>query len=114
MYISSLWNPINQSFNGYQGTFARYWPATFIMGLFWYGSLILYSKASILIGSLGPVVAWPLFMVLIILTSNFWGWRHREWAHCKQSVKNKVLVSISILIVAVLILGYSVTLAHTG
>lgn len=83
----------------------------FIMGLFWFCSLVLYSEASLLIGKLGPVVAWPLFMVLIILTSNFWGWRHKEWTLCSVAIQRKALTSIILLVIAVIALAYSATLS---
>lgn len=102
----------NRSFINYQGPKT---PINFIfaliMGFFWYFSLVLYSQASLLIGSLGPVVAWPLFMVLIILTSNFWGWRYKEWAFCPPTVTRKALVAVGLLIIAVIILAYSATLS---
>lgn len=82
-----------------------------VMGFFWFGSLTLYSKASLLIGDLGPVVAWPLFMALIILTSNFWGWRHQEWAGCRPTVKRNALLSVGMLVIAVAILAYSAGLS---
>ncbi len=83
----------------------------FMMGLFWFCSLVLYSEASLLIGKLGPVVAWPLFMVLIILTSNFWGWRHKEWTLCSAAIQRKALTAIILLVVAVIALAYSATLS---
>jgi L-rhamnose-H+ transport protein len=83
-----------------------------VMGLFWFGSLTIYSKVSLMIGNLGPVVAWPLFMALIILTSNFWGWRHKEWADCSASVKRNALLAVGILVIAVAILAYSANLSH--
>lgn len=83
-----------------------------LMGAFWYGSLIFYSKASLLIGSLGPVIAWPLFMVLIILTSNFWGWIHGEWAGCSFKIKRTVALALSFLALAVIVLAYSAALPH--
>ncbi len=81
-----------------------------IMALFWYSSLVLYSEASLLIGGLGPVVGWPLFMVLIILMANFWGWRHHEWAHVSKAISRQALSAIGLLVLAVLVLGYSATL----
>lgn len=83
-----------------------------VMGVFWYGSVALYSESSLLIGELGPIVAWPLFMVLIILASNFWGWRHNEWEGCPAGVQRQALLSIAALVVAVLILAYSATLSN--
>lgn len=85
---------------------------TFIMAALMFGSLALYSQASFIIGDLGPVVIWPLFMVMIILTSNFWGWRHKEWKGCDAFTCAKVKLSMAILIIAVLVLAYSATLSH--
>ena len=83
---------------------------TLIMALCWYSSLVLYSQASLLIGGLGPVVGWPLFMVLIILVSNFWGWRHHEWSHVTAGIKHQALSAIGLLVLAVVVLAYSATL----
>lgn len=85
----------------------------FLMGLFWFGSLILYSKASLLIGKLGPIVGWPLFMVCIILTSNFWSWREREWQGAPSQSIKQMQVALVLMIIAVIILGYSVTLTNS-
>lgn len=83
-----------------------------VMAFFWFGSLAIYSKASLMIGTLGPVIAWPLFMVLIILTSNFWSWRHNEWAGCSVTIKRRVIASIFSLVLAVMVLTYSASLTH--
>ena len=88
----------------------RYFLYAFLMGACWYGSLIFYSKASQLIGKLGPVVGWPLFMVLVILTSNFWGWRHHEWDHCGRRAQYAMWTGLLLLILSVLVLGYSSSL----
>ncbi len=84
---------------------------TFVMGICWWCSLVLYSQATLWIGSLGPIVGWPLFMVLIILVSNFWGWRHHEWAHVTTNIARQALLAIILLILAVVVLAYSATLS---
>ncbi len=84
---------------------------TIQMAIFWYCALILYSQASLLIGNLGPVVGWPLFMVLIILAANFWGWRHHEWSHVSKAIARRALSAIGLLILAVVVLAYSATLS---
>ncbi len=102
----------NNSFHFYtQAQSLRYISFALIMGSLWYCSLVLYSEASLLVGKLGPVVVWPLFMVLIILTSNLWGWVHKEWEQCQKATKTKALVAIMALVVAVIILAYSATLS---
>jgi L-rhamnose-H+ transport protein len=101
----------NHSFACYRkkGTF-KYFFLTLIMGACWFGTLIFYSKASMLIGSLGPVIGWPLLMVLIILTSNFLGWRHKEWEGCKGKTLAILWLGLILLMLSVVVLGYSSTL----
>ncbi|MEM1244506.1 MAG: L-rhamnose/proton symporter RhaT [Pseudomonadota bacterium] len=103
----------NASFVNYRhSSSTKYSFAAFTMAIFWYGSLILYSKASLVIGTLGPIVGWPLFMVCIILTSNYWGWHHKEWSQCPIRAKRLAARSVVLLIFAVLVLGFSITLSH--
>lgn len=101
-----------------QGTFRNYRQPgsvksallTAWMGILWYTSLTLYSKSALWIGELGPVVAWPLFMVFIILTANFWGYVHKEWAGCDAKTIRKALAAMVFLVLAVVVLAYSATL----
>ena len=32
-----------------------------------------------MLGVLGPVIGWPIYMSAIILSSAFWGWISGEW-----------------------------------
>ena len=89
-----------------------YYLAAMMMGAFWYFSLILYSVGSLKLGELGPVIGWPLFMVCIILTANLWGWRHGEWRLAPVNVKRLAILSIVILILAIMVLGYGAFLRH--
>lgn len=101
----------NNSFQKYnEKKFLQNSLLSIVMGFFAFGSLAIYSKASLTIGALGPVIAWPLFMILIILTSNFWSWRHNEWSGCSLAVKKRFVASILIFICAVLVLTYSASL----
>lgn len=98
----------NSSFSYYRApNTSKFYLSTFIMGVFWYGSLMLYSKASQIGGSLAPIFGWPIFMVLIILTSNCWGWVHNEWKHASQKALRNFFIGLVLLIVAMLILGVS-------
>ncbi len=101
----------NTSFNAYKTpNSARNYGFAVIMAILWFGSLIAYSQAALWIGSTGPIVAWPLFMVFIILTSNFWGWKSKEWAGCSADIKRHVFLAMVLLVVAVVILAYSAVL----
>jgi len=102
----------NQSFGAYVTAEKRYYFYAIIMAVFWFGSLVFYSKATQLIGSLGPVVIWPLFMSLIILTSNFWGWKVGEWQHADARAKRLAVNGIVLFIIAVIIFGWAAYLVR--
>ncbi len=110
IYMLSL-HAKNKSFANFKlpGT-RRYYLFALFMSIFYYGSIMLYSKASALIGSLGPVVGWPLFMALIILASNFWGWQSGEWDGCSAKIKHTLGLGLLFLILSVVVLGYGSTL----
>jgi len=99
----------NHSFHKYlEPTSFKYFFYTIIMGIFFWMSIIVFSKASELLGgNLGPVIAWPMFMVFIILTSNFWGWKSKEWIGCGAKAKYAMWSSIVVLIVAVIVFAYA-------
>lgn len=100
----------NSSFTSYQQkNIGKYYLFALIMAIFSYGSLLIYCKASQLIGALGPMIGWPMFMVLIILISSFWGWRYQEWRDCGEQAKNAMKLGIGFLVTAVIVLGYSST-----
>ena len=69
--------------------------------------LYLYAKASQTLGALGPIIAWPLFMIFIILMSNFWGFSHGEWRGASRRAQAKILCAILLLIIAVIILMFA-------
>ena len=97
----------NKSFKAYlMPSTSKYFLYTFIMGACWYGSILFYGKASQLIGRFGPVIGWPLFMVLVILASNFWGWRHHEWDNCGSRARYSILAGLILLVLSVIVLGY--------
>lgn len=77
-----------------------------IMTIFYFGSIILFSKASTLLGDMGSVIAWPILMIIIILTSNFWGFVQHEWQNAGKLAIRYELCSISCLIIATAILAF--------
>ncbi len=85
-----------------------YWLLTVLMGIGFWGSLIFFSGASNVIGGdLAPTIAWPMFMVFIILTSNFWGWKSGEWHHAGGKASTRLLVSLALFVVAIVVFSYS-------
>ncbi|MCP4177613.1 MAG: hypothetical protein GY756_07585 [bacterium] len=85
-----------------------YWIFILIMGCFYWFPLIMFSKAADLIGGdLAPTIAWPLFMIFVILASIFWGVIQGEWKNTDRNTKKLLLFSVLLLIAAVAIFAIS-------
>lgn len=122
LVFSAAWVPYMLYFlylNIKRGTFHKvvapktlsYWVITVFMGVGFWGSLIFFSMASNKIGGdLAPTVAWPLFMVFIILTSNFWSWKSGEWNNAGGKAMKRMIVSLSLFIIAIIVFSFSSTL----
>ncbi len=59
------------------------------MGILFTGSLALYSLGMYGVDHKGQVIGWPIFIVLIILSSQLWGWVYKE--NINTSRKQKYL-----------------------
>jgi L-rhamnose-H+ transport protein len=75
-----------------------------IMGVLWFGSVVLYGWSTQRIGSLGAVLGWPLFMITIVLGSSFWGVVTGEWKHAGARARVLMGSSVGVLIVAIIVL----------
>jgi len=87
---------------------AKYWFWLVLMGVGYWGSLVFFSKASEVIGGdLAPTIAWPLFMVFIILTSNMWSWKSHEWEHAGKAAGGRMVASLALFVAAIVVFSYS-------
>ncbi|MGH9407621.1 MAG: L-rhamnose/proton symporter RhaT [Terriglobia bacterium] len=111
IYCIYLWKR-NRSFKLFaaSGT-AIYWLFGVVMGLLWMGSNAIYGIAASRIGDMGPVVGWPLFMSVIIITSSAWGFATGEWKGAGKRSANAMLAGIVFLILGFITLAYSGTLS---
>ena len=79
-----------------------------VMSIFYWVPMIIFTSASIIIGGvLAPTIAWPLFMVFIILTSNMWSFIYGEWENATVNSIIKIWASITIFICAISLFSYS-------
>lgn len=82
-----------------------YWLLAVVMALFWFGSTLLYGVASTKLGTLGPVVGWPLFMSLIVIVASMLGITTGEWKNTGKKPLRIQLAGVFILVVAVVVLS---------
>lgn len=79
------------------------WPP--VMGLMWIGGTALYGSGAGLLGPLGAVIGWPVYMSVMIVTGNFWGWITGEWSEAPSGALRLLLGGIAIQIVAITLLS---------
>jgi L-rhamnose-H+ transport protein len=76
----------------------HYWLFGMIMGLLWTGSLALYGASATSMSTMGPILGWPLFMSVIIITSSVWGFATGEWRGAGRRAVTIMLAGILFLI----------------
>lgn len=108
IYCIYLWRK-NRSFHLFaeRGTGIN-WIYGIVMAALWMGSSAIYGISAARIGDMGPVIGWPLFMSIIIITSSAWGYFTGEWTGAGRKAANSMILAIVFLI-----LGFG-TLAYSG
>ncbi len=85
-----------------------YWPLSLAMGVLWFGGTILYGVASYDLGTLGPVLGWPIFMSVIVIAASFLGWATGEWRAAGPRPFRLQLAGIALLMLAVFLFSRAV------
>lgn len=110
IYCVYLWRK-NNSFHLFAASGSGInWVYGFVMAALWMGSNAIYGIAMSQIGSMGPVVGWPLFMSVIILASSAWGFLTGEWKGAGSKAVTIMIGAIVLLIFGFCTLAYSNTL----
>ena len=74
------------------------------MSVVWAASVYLYATSTAALGDLGTSFGWPIFLGLIVVTSNVWGVLLGEWrgrprsAFCCMAAGSAILVIAAFLI----------------
>ncbi len=79
------------------------WPP--LMGLMWIGGTVLYGSGAGALGSLGPVIGWPIYMSMMIIVGSFWGWLTGEWAKAPRAAMTYLIAGIVIQTLAISMLS---------
>ncbi|MEN6536262.1 MAG: L-rhamnose/proton symporter RhaT [Bryobacteraceae bacterium] len=98
--------------NGTTGTLIHasrwyYWCMAALMGIFWYGSVMIYSLATVKLGEFGPVIGWPLFMSCVVIVSMINGLITGEWSRTGARPIRIMTAGIFCLVLAIAILSYA-------
>jgi len=76
-----------------------------VMSVLWISSIFIYGRSSSMLGRIGYSIGWPVFIALIILTSNAWGLVLGEWRGAPRAVVRKMLVGSAVLAAAAFLIG---------
>ncbi|WP_297090352.1 L-rhamnose/proton symporter RhaT [uncultured Draconibacterium sp.] len=97
----------NKSFHTYKGAFGtKAFRWSVLAGLFWFAALGIYGQGAALMGSIGPVIGWPMLLGLSLIISNIWAYREGEWKNVKVPFRI-MLAGLTTIIIACIVLGYS-------
>lgn len=77
--------------------------------ILWFAAIGIYGQGAAVMGDLGPIAGWIMFMALALIVSTVWGLRTGEWKGMKVSLKYLYAGNL-ILILSWIILGYANTL----
>ena len=86
-----------------QGTTAWHWTGSALMGALWFGGMSIYGIGTALMGPLGKVVGWPVFMSVVIVTANVNGLLSGEWKGAKRSSLAVAWAGIALLVLAIIV-----------
>src|SRR5207247_10479632 len=80
------------------------WPP--LMGLMWIGGTAIYGSGASLLGPLGPVIGWPVYMSTMIILGNFWGWIMKEWSRAPSVALSLLMSGIAVQVLAISMLSF--------
>ncbi|MFY9910067.1 MAG: L-rhamnose/proton symporter RhaT [Candidatus Sulfotelmatobacter sp.] len=76
-----------------------------IMSVCWSVSIFIYASALATLGPRGASVGWPVFIALIVLSSNAWGVFLGEWRGRQSSALNRMLGGSTLLMIATFLIA---------
>ncbi len=77
-----------------------------ITSVLWFAALGIYGQGAAIMGNLGPVIGWTMFLALSLVVSNAWGLGGGEWKNVPRPLRVLLLGDI-VLIISWIILGYA-------
>lgn len=74
--------------------------------ILWFAALGVYGQGAALIGEMGPVIGWTMFMALSLVVSNLWGIYGGEWKGAKKPFKS-LIIGDFVLLLSWIVMGYA-------
>jgi L-rhamnose-H+ transport protein len=89
---------------------ASHWFLAALMAAIWMPSIALYGRAAVMMGPLGGSAGWGLYMGMVIVMSNVWGFVTGEWRGSHGWPVQLMLIGMGLLLVAIAFIGYGAAL----
>lgn len=75
------------------------------MAALWLGGMLAYGRGSHVLGALGTIIGWPLFLASLIIFSSLWGFVSGEWTGASLKAKKLMAGGLAVLVIASVLLG---------
>lgn len=93
---------------------ASHWFLAALMGAIWMPSIALYGRAAVMMGELGSSAGWGLYMGVVILVSNLWGFATGEWRGIRGRPIVLIVLGVVCLLIAIVFIGIGAAGVHHG
>jgi L-rhamnose-H+ transport protein len=96
----------NQTWSTFrEGNLALYWPLGIATGILWFSGTVFYGTGAALLGPLGGIIGWPIFMTVDILAALFWGALTGEWRGASRRAVRYCWAGIAVLLLAIILIS---------
>jgi len=95
----------NRTWTNFHAGMGRYWLLAPFMGLMWISCIVLYGMGANKMGSLGPVIGWPVLVSTTVLGATCWGFVTGEWKGIRGRPLHIQTAALGVLVVATFTLG---------
>jgi L-rhamnose-H+ transport protein len=95
----------NRTWSAFGSGAGRYWLLPPLMGLMWISCIVLYGVGANQMGSLGPVIGWPVLVSTSVLGANCWGFFTGEWRGIHGQPVHLQTGALVVLVAAMFALG---------
>jgi len=75
------------------------------MAVIWMPSIALYGRAAGMMGDLGGSAGWGVYMGMVIIMSNVWGFVTGEWRGSQGRPVRLMTAGMALLLLAIILIG---------
>ena len=88
-----------------QGNAGIQWLLGIAMGTLWFGGTLTYGVGAGVMGALGGIIGWPIFMTVDIIAALFWGALSGEWKGASRRALAYNWAGVAVLLFAIAIIS---------